>query len=129
LHELQQALDEQRTARHQAMQQAHQRLQDMGVDDAGVEAALKEVAEQRTEMHLAALETAQAMRKVLTGEQREQLGAVPPMALHRQAMGSPSMMAMMQNMKDGSMGCPMMGGMMKGGMMQQMQGSMQQMQN
>ena len=74
-------------------------------------ALLDDQAALKADAKIAAVEAAARMKDVLSGEQREALGALKPMQMHRAMMANMSMMDMMQMMK----AMPMMQG---GGMMQ-----------
>lgn len=74
-------------------------------------ALLGDQAALKADAKIAAVEAAARMKDVLSGEQREALGALKPMQMHRAMMANMSMMDMMQMMK----AMPMMQG---GGMMQ-----------
>lgn len=113
----------QRQEQHEQMATRRQELMSLfegeeQPDPAAVRQHLMAMAEQRTEQQAALYETAQAMREVLTDEQRQMLNGMTPQEQMHQMMAKIPMREMMQMMRS------MQGGMMGGGMMPQ--GNMQQ---
>jgi len=116
LTEMKQQFVEQRTAIQERLMAKEEQLKEtLRADQPDLEQAealLAERARLEADAKLGAVEAAAGMKDALSGEQREELGTLKPMQMHRAMMANMSMMDMMQMMK----AMPMrQGGMMNGG--------------